>query len=75
MIRVRKRVRVNARLPDHDGKYRDEMTQELEIEMEDESLIKTTEVVGDAINIELMAMFQRIKILGGADYTQTEDQE
>lgn len=75
MIHIRKRIRVNARLPDHDGKYRDEMTQELEIEMEDESLMKATEVVGDAINIELMTMFQRIKLLGGADYTQTEDQE
>lgn len=34
-MKVAKRIRVNARLPDHQDKFRDEITQEFTIELDD----------------------------------------
>lgn len=34
ILKVRLRARINGRLPDPDGKFRDEVTQEIEIEVD-----------------------------------------
>ena len=66
-----KRVRVNARLPDHDGKFRDEITQEITVEMDDPtlSLEELAVKVSEEIDSQLVTVFEKIKELGGRDYT------
>lgn len=75
-MKVAKRIRVNARLPDHDGKYRDEITQEFTIEF-DELEIRTVPVLDSLIDLvngkmegQLNMILEKIKELGGRDYTE-----
>ena len=74
-MKVAKRIRVNARLPDHDGKFRDEITQEFTIELNDEDharLDDIIDVVNHRMELQLTAILQKIKELGGRDYTKKE---
>ena len=66
-----KRIRVNARLPDHDGKFRDEITQEVTVEMDDPtlSLEDLAVKVSEEIDSQMVIIFEKIKELGGRDYT------
>ena len=71
-------------MPDHDGKFRDEITQEFTIELDGEDwLIKTgdkliekdmlvaiIEEINERMNQELQAILEQIKKLGGRDYTE-----
>lgn len=68
MFRAVKRVRVLCRLPDYEGKYRDEMTQELEVEADGETLDQSVEAVTRTVEAELREVFAKVKALGGADY-------
>jgi len=71
-LKVAKRIRVNARLPDHDGKYRDEITQEFTVELDDQrlSLEELTAKVNKEIDSQMKKIFEKIKELGGRDYTE-----
>jgi len=71
-LKFGKRVRVNARLPDHDGKFRDEITQEITVEMDDPtlSLEELAVKVSEEIDSQLVTVFEKIKELGGRDYTE-----
>ncbi|HUW44788.1 MAG TPA: hypothetical protein VMW50_03240 [Dehalococcoidia bacterium] len=72
MMKVVKRIRVNARLPDYEGKYRDEITQEFTIELEEENDILDALIdrVNDGMAIQLGTMLKKIDELGGRDYTE-----
>jgi len=71
-MKVVKRIRVNARLPDYEGKYRDEITQEFTIELEEENDILDALIdrVNDGMAIQLGTMLKKIDELGGRDYTE-----
>lgn len=71
-MRVAKRIRVNARLPDHQDKFRDEITQEFTIELEEENDILEALIdrVNQKMDIELQSILETIKELGGRDYTE-----
>lgn len=75
-MKVAKRIRINARLPDHDGKFRDEITQEFTIEMEEEYVIldEIIERVNSRMDTQLEMILAKIKELGGRDYTGAEGQ-
>ena len=68
MFRAVRRVRVLCRLPDHEGKFRDELTQELEVEVDGETLDQAVEAVTRAVEAELLEIFAKVKALKGADY-------
>ena len=72
MMKVVKRIRVNARLPDYEGKYRDEITQEFTLELEEEYdlLDAVINTVNDRMTDQLALMLGKIKELGGRDYTE-----
>ncbi len=58
------RTRINGRIPDPQGKYRDEITQEVTIETEEEAL----EVV-EAQMVGIRSRFYKeLKRLGGYNY-------
>lgn len=70
-VTVTKRIRVNARIPDKEGKYRDEITQEAEFsitETGDGGPINNT--VQEAIKKERELIYAEIKRLGGCDYRE-----
>lgn len=72
-MRVRLRARVNARLPDFDGKFRDEITQEIELEVDSkEYTISTLKDLIDVAEVEIDAgldrAFKKIMALGGKAY-------
>lgn len=72
-MRVAKRIRVNARLPDHDGKYRDEITQEFTIEFDRDTPVdfdKIIAIINDRMVNQLEDILEKIKKLGGRDYTE-----
>ena len=73
-MRVRLRARVNARLPDHDGKFRDEITQELEVEVDHEDLPNILlqgliAIAEEELNAGLERAFKKITALGGKAYS------
>lgn len=71
-MKVAKRIRVNARLPDHDGKFRDEITQEFTIELDHDNqteLDKVIDVINKRMTSQLEDILEKIKELGGRDYT------
>ena len=72
MMKVVKRIRINARLPDYEGKFRDEITQEFTIEIEEENDILDALIdrVNDRMAIQLDTMLEKIDELGGRDYTE-----
>ena len=69
-MKVAKRIRVNARLPDHDGKFRDEITQEFSIELDGDAdmLVATIDRIDKELDRGLKAMLDQINELGGRDY-------
>lgn len=70
-MKVAKRIRINARLPDHDGKFRDEITQEFTIELDYEdhnTLDDTIEMIENRMASQLETILAKIKELGGRDY-------
>ncbi len=71
-MKIGKRVRVNARLPDHDGKFRDEITQEFTIELDTDTytLDATIEKINERVDADLKMIFERIEKLGGRNYTE-----
>ena len=72
-MKVAKRIRVNARLPDHQDKFRDEITQEFTIELDVPDITKldvVTELVNERMASQLGDILERIKELGGRDYTE-----
>lgn len=70
-MKVSKRVRLNARVRDPDGKSRDEITHEITIEGDDRDLL-TYDNAFVAINkllaVELEKAFDQVRSMGGADY-------
>jgi len=75
-MKVAKRIRVNARLPDHDGKFRDEITQEFTIELDHDNqteLDKVIDVINKRMASQLEDILEKIKELGGRDYTETKE--
>lgn len=75
-MRVRLRARVNARLPDHDGKFRDEITQEFELELDGSykgrELKELIEIAEAELNAGLERTFVKITALGGKAYKLPE---
>lgn len=75
-MKVAKRIRVNARLPDHDGKFRDEITQEFTIEFDEleaqteQAFNDLVDLVNDKMDSQLGDILEKIKELGGRDYTE-----
>ena len=71
-MKVGKRVRVNARIPDHDGKFRDEITQEFTIELDTdiEMLDDTIAKINEKVEADLKMIWERIEKLGGRNYTE-----
>ncbi len=69
-MKVAKRIRINARLPDHDGKFRDEITQEFSIELDGDAdmLVATIDRIDKELDRGLKAMLDQINELGGRDY-------
>ena len=72
-MRIAVRYRINARIPDHDGKYRDEITQEITVEDSWDTdhkilhkLIAEAKVEADKVRKEF---YDEINRLGGYDYT------
>ncbi len=74
---------INDQLPDHDGKFSDEITHEVMIgkfrdgdsiiELDETSNINAMiEVVGDMIDDQMKIIMKKIKDLGGLDYTGAE---
>jgi acyl carrier protein phosphodiesterase len=63
-MRVTIRTRLNGRLPDPQGKYRDEITQEVTIEQEEE-LIEDVEAKMKEIRTKFYAELKR---MGGHNY-------
>lgn len=68
MFRAVRRARVLCRIPDYEGKYRDEFCQELEVEADGETLDQAVQAVAKAVEEELSKVFAKVKALGGADY-------
>ncbi len=71
-MKVAKRIRINARLPDHDGKFRDEITQEFSIELDGDAdmLAATIEKIDEKLEQGLQEMLNQINELGGRNYTE-----
>ena len=72
-MKVAKRIRVNARIPDPDGKNRDEITQEFTVELNvegDVTLGEVIEKVNQKMDEQVDRIFEKIKELGGRDYTE-----
>ncbi len=63
-MKVTLRTRINGRIPDPQGKYRDEITQEVTIETEEEAL----EAVEAQITEVRSRFYKELKRLGGYDY-------
>lgn len=71
-MRVAFRVRLNGRIPDPDGKHRDEITQEATIEIEDETnmtIIASIENIMREIRGKFYAELNR---LGGYNYQEEQ---
>jgi len=68
--RVSMRVRLLGRVPDPEHKYRDEYTQEAEVELTGDDL-PTVQTSVDAKIVEIRAEFaKRLHELGGAEYKE-----
>jgi hypothetical protein len=67
------RVRLNVRLPDAEGKYRDEMTQEAEISLDEQpgaSLEELTERAQSKVQELRNGFYREACRLGAADYQE-----
>lgn len=64
-MKVTFRTRVNGRLPDPQGKYRDEITQEATIELEGDGAIEVVETRMKEIRAKFYVELTR---LGGKNY-------
>ena len=71
-IRIVVRYRINARLPDKDGKYRDEITQEITVEdsldTDHKVLHKLIEEVKAEADKVKTQFYEELNRLGGYDY-------
>ena len=68
--RVTERVRLLGRVPDPEKKYRDELTQEAEVELTGDDLNIIQEAVDRKVQ-EIRAQFtRRLADLGGAEYKE-----
>ena len=74
-MRVSLRTRVNGRLPDKQEKFRDEVTQEVTIEVDGSdypglNLSQMLEVARKEMGRRLFESLLRLSMMGGADYSQ-----
>lgn len=71
-MKIAKRIRVNARLPDHQDKFRDEITQEFTVELDDGEFTREDLIalVNGEMERQLDLILRKIKELGGRDYTR-----
>jgi hypothetical protein len=69
-----RRIRINARIPDKEGKYRDEIAQdvELSISITDKDTAGITEQLDQKLNEKRDLIYKEINRLGGSDYQLEE---
>ena len=68
--RVSMRVRLLGRVPDPEKKYRDEFTQEAEVELTGDYLAATQMAVDAKVKEIRLAFATRLHELGGAEYKE-----
>jgi len=74
-MKVSFRFRLNGRIPDPQGKYRDEVTQEATVELEGlyyESLHGVVADIGDEISRIKATFYEELNRKGGYDYREAE---
>ncbi len=71
-MKITLRTRLNGRLPDPQGKYRDEITQEATIEFEDDDLRMDVaiEAVKEQLAVVRAQFYAELGRLGGVNYAE-----